>query len=126
MRRTRLNFELISEPDASQCTSLKPGTPLQIDRSATDVVRVATEDGVSLGVLPEGALEHYHPSVAFEGSIRSLKRTQEGSIGHIYVCVSPCKKKRNEQILPRWERETIDEEWFLKDQHYEALGETLL
>lgn len=122
IRMKRFNFELDFNQDLSEqaLASLKPGDAVEVDRRDADKgILVKMGEEMVLGVLPSEALDTYHPKVAFEGFVRSLVR-KEGSVTKIWVCVSPCKRKRDE--IPRWERETIDEDWLLKTQDYESLG----
>lgn len=88
-------------------------------------ISVLTESDQELGVLDITSLEDYHPNVEFEGFVRSIVRGLDQSISSVFVSLTPRKRPQDPQWVPRWEAETQQEGWLLKQQHYEALGEIL-
>ena len=123
MMRRRFNFDIILDAtDPASLAHPRPGDKIQVERSEAEVVLRIERSNVRVGTLPSGALDAYHPNVTFEGFVRCVARHKEShAIERICVSLAPCKKKREVEV-PRWEQETIDEEWLLKPQHYEALG----
>eukprot|EP00210_Caulerpa_lentillifera_P008868 g8460.t1 len=87
----------------------------------SEVISIKTNSDQELGCLELSALEDYHPNVQFDGFIRSIVRGPNQSIAAIHVTVSPRKREQDPLEVPRWELETREHGWLLKQQHYEAL-----
>jgi len=90
-----------------------------------EAISILTESDEELGTLDITTLEDYHPNVEFEGFLRSIVRGPDHAISSIFISLTPRKRPPDPLWVPRWEAETQQEGWLLKQQHYEALGEIL-